>query len=206
VLDADGTTVLYNCYAEMGESQASFDFKFGTTNSNGPLAASKGYRRYLEREQRGEPVGGTAVFASSTFMDKLTQHPMYIDMYKQQQATPGNLAMHPLYEDHTLFKVGNIMFIEHNGFAYYTNEDGTQTERQFIDDGEAIAVPLGTAETFRSYFSPGEMMDAVNMPGLSMYVSLKELDHGQGIEMHTESAPYFLVQKPRLVTRMYSSN
>lgn len=206
VLDADGSTVLYNNYAEMGESQASFDFKFGTISENGPLTARKTHRRYLERERRGEPMGGTVWFCTSEFMDNVTQHPAHVKMYEQQQATPGRLAEHPLFEDHEMFMTGNTLFIEHNGYATYTKEDGTSEERQFIPEGEAIGVPLGTAETFRSYFAPGEMMDAVNAPGLSMYVSLKELDHGAGIEVHTQSAPYFAVQKPRLVVRGHSSN
>ena len=65
---------------------------------------------------------------------------------------------------------------------------------------------MGTQQTFRSYFAPREMLDTVNMPGQSMYASLKELDHGAGVEIHTESAPLFLVQNPRLVLRGYSSN
>jgi hypothetical protein len=50
------------------------------------------------------------------------------------------------------------------------------------------------------------MLDAVNMPGLAMYASLKQLDHGKGIEIHTESAPFFAVNKPQLVVKAYSSN
>jgi len=201
VIDADGSTVLYNCYTEMGESQASFDFKFGSTTTNGPLQATKTVRRYYERNLLGETMTGIVYFASSSFMDKLTQHPMYIEMYKFQQANPN-----PLFEDQEVFKVGNSLFVEHNGYASYTQPDGTSVDRIFIADGEAVGVPMGTQECFRSYFAPGEMMQAVNAPGLSMYVSLKELDHGAGVEVHTESAPFFAVQKPRLVIRAYSSN
>lgn len=205
VTDPANGSFLYNCYQEMGESQAEFDFKFGTTTENGPLKATKAIRRYYERERRGEPMGGLAFFAGSNFMDKLTQHPYYVKMYEQQQAM-GMLSEHPLFEDHEMFKVGSNIFIEHNGYATLTMADGSQTEKVFIDADEAIGVPLGTIECFRSYFAPGEMMDAVNMPGLSMYVSLKELDHGAGIEIHTESAPFFAVQKPRLVIKAKSSN
>jgi hypothetical protein len=196
---------LYNCYQEMGESQAAFDFKFGSTTDNAPLAATKAVRRYYERERRGEPMSGLAWFASSEFMDKLTSHPAYIKMYEQQQAI-GALSNHPLFEDHEIFKVGNNVFIEHNGYATLTLPDKTQQEKIFIAPGEAVGVPLGTVECFASYFAPGEMMSAVNMPGLAMYTSLKVLDHEAGIEVHTESAPIAVVQKPRLVIRGHSSN
>jgi len=201
VYDADGATVLYNCYTEMGESQASFDFKFGTTSANGPLDAAKAVRRHHETNLLGEPMTQTLFLCSAEFMDSLTSHPFMMKYYENQQGRPN-----PHIDDMEVFQVGQHLFVEHNGVASYIAEDGTSTTHRFIPEDEAIGIPLGTLQTFRSYFAPGEMMDAVNRPGQAMYVSPKELDHGRGIELHTESAPLFVVQKPRLVTRAYSSN
>lgn len=201
VYDADGSTVLYNCYTEMGESQESFDFKFGTTSSNGPLDASKAVRRYHERNLLGETMSMTLFLCSAEFMDNLTSHPYMAEFYKRQQDRPN-----PYVDDMPVFQVGQHLYMEHNGIASYIGEDGTSTTHRFIPDNEAIGIPLGTQNVFRSYFSPGEMMSTVNMPGQAMYMSMHELPHGAGIEIHTESAPLFVVQKPRLVTRAYSSN
>lgn len=203
VLDADGTTVLYNCYDEMGEQQHDFDFKLGTTTSDGPLAATKSIRRFNEKNLLGEPMTHTLVLCSATFFDGVTQHPALQKFYEFQSANPN-----PLVEDVgvTGFYHGGVLYIEHNGVASYLQPDGTGVTHQFIPDGEAISVPMGTQQAFRSYFAPGEMMSTVNMPGQSMYVSMKELDHQSGYELHTESAPLFVVQKPRLVGRCYSSN
>lgn len=203
VYDADGSTVLYNCYTEMGESQQSFDFKFGTTSSDGPMAATKAIRRFNEKNLLGESMTHTLVLCSATFFDNVTQHPSYKDFYAFQQAHPN-----PRVDDLGVdgFVHGGVLYIEHNGFATYLQDDGTSVAHDFIPDNEAIAVPLGTQQTFRSYFSPGEMLDVVNQEGQSMYVSMKMLDHKAGFELHTESAPLFLVQKPRLVGRCYSSN
>lgn len=201
VYDADGSTVLYNCYTEMGESQTSFDFKFGTTSSNGPLDAAKAVRRHHEQNLLGETMTTTLFLCSAEFMDNLTSHPYMEKFYVNQLGRPN-----PLVDDLEVFKVGNYLFMEHNGTATYLAEDGTSTTHRFIPENEAIGIPLGTQQVFRSYFAPGEMMSTVNMPGQAIYVSTKELDHGAGIEIHTESAPLFVVQKPRLVVRAYSSN
>jgi hypothetical protein len=203
VLDADGT-VLYNSYTEMGESQTSIDFKFGTTDSDTVLAASKEARRFMEQNLLGETMSKQLYLCSAEFFDDVTNHPMHRKVYENNPVGRPN----PLLDDLgvTYFQHGQAIYIEHNGRASYLNADGSSTTRLFIPANECIIVPLGTQQVFRSYFSPGEMMDAVNMPGQSMYVSLKELDHGAGIEIHTESAPLFLVQKPRLVLRGYSSN
>lgn len=206
VLDADGTTVLYNSYTEMGESQVSVDFKFGTTSTDGIMAATKTVRRNVARNALGETVRRMVYLCHPTFFDNVTNHPSIIEAYKHNA---GVGRPNPLLDDLgvTYFSHGTATFIEHDGFATYVDpDDGTSSENQFITENEAIAVPMGTQQTFRSYFSPGEMMDAVNLPGQSMYVSLKELDHGGGVEIHTESAPFFLVQNPRLVQRCYSSN
>lgn len=206
VVDADGTTVLYNCYTEMGESQQSIDFKFGTTSEDTVMQATKDARRYMQRNLLGETMNRVLYLCHPTFFDSVTQHPEIQAAYKN---TGGLGRPNPAFEDLgvTYFQHGTATFIEHDGFATYVDPtDGSVSEQQFIPDDEAIAVPLGTQQTFRSYYSPGEMMDAVNMPGQSMYASLKELDHGAGIEIHTESSPLFLVQNPRLVLRCYSSN
>lgn len=203
VIDADGTT-LYNCYDEMGETQQDIDFKFGTTTSDTVMAASKAARRYVEQNLLGETMRNLLALCSAEFFDNVTTHPVHAEVYKNNPVGRPN----PLLDDLgvTYFQHGNMTYIEHNGQATYLNADGTTATRRFIPANEAIIVPLGTQQVFRSYFSPGEMMDAVNMPGQAMYVSLKELDHGAGIEIHTESSPLFLVQKPRLVLRGYSSN
>ncbi len=203
VLDADGSTILYNCYTEMGESQKSYDFKFGTSATNEPLKATVAARRDAEKDLQGEPMNMMLWLCSPTFMDGVIHHPYYKTYYDNQQGMP-----HPFFTDMAAngFVVGGQVFMEHLGTASYVQDDGTTLTHNFIPTGEAIGLPLGTRRVFRSYFAPGEMMSTVNMPGQSMYVSLKELDHGAGIEMHTESAPLFLVQKPRLVLRGYSSN
>jgi len=204
VYDADGTTVLYNCYTEMGEEKSSYDFKFATTTLNGPLDATVKARRDMQKSGMGEPINQIVWLCSPAFMDKTINHPYYKTFYDNQQGRP-----HPFFEDTAAngFVVAGQIFIEHSGEASYVDPaDGAVSTHSFISSGEAIGVPLGTRQTFRSYFSPGEMMDTVNMPGQSMYASVKELDHGRGIEIHTESAPLFLVQKPRLVLRGYSSN
>lgn len=206
VVDADGSSVLYNSYTEMGESQQSVDFKFGTTSSDTIMAATKTARRYMARNLLGETMKRQIAFCHPEFFDNVTNHPAITEAYKHNA---GQGRPNPLLEDLgvTYFQHGTFIFIEHDGFATYVDpDDGTTTEHQFIPDNECIIVPMGTQQAFRSYFSPGEMMDAVNMPGQSMYVSMKELDHGAGLEIHTESAPFFLVQKPRLVLRGYSSN
>jgi len=204
VYDADGSRVLYNCYTEMGESQQSIDFAFGTTSSDTVMAASKAGRRYMEQNLLGEPMTRQLALCSSEFFDNVCNHPSYRKFYENNPVGKNNPVLDDLGV--TYFQHGTWTYIEHNGQATYLNADGTTATRRFIPASEAIIVPLGTQQVFRSYFAPGEMLDAVNMPGQSMYASLKELDHGGGVEIHTESAPLFLVQKPRLVLRGYSSN
>jgi hypothetical protein len=201
VYDADGTTVLYNCYTEMNEAQQSFDFRLGSTSGAGPTQAITDIRRHHQREAKGETVGRTLVLASPGFMDKLRTHPQYVKLWENQQAQAN-----PIIDGFSAFVTADAIYIEHIGEASYVAEDGTVTTHKFIPDNEAIAVPEGTRQVFRSYFAPGEMMSTVNLPGQAMYVSLKELAHDAGIEIHTQSAPLFVVQKPRLVGRCYSSN
>jgi hypothetical protein len=209
VLDADGSTVLYNCFDEMGESQYDFDLKLGS-DTDEVMKALRAQRRWIARNLRGERIRGHLRLLSTELFDALVDHPHYKKIYENQQ---NILENNPNFQDLGLtgFVHGGEIFIEYTGEATYIDpDDGSTTVVQHIPQGEGIAIPIpadpSTQQIFRSFFTPGTMMDSVNLPGRPIYTSLKELDHNRGVEIFSESAPLFMVMKPRLVHRLYSSN
>ncbi len=206
VVDADGETELYNVYTLMGETQPDFDLKLGTTTDDGVLDLGYEIRRYMETNAQGEPIGDIVVFCHSVLFDKIRKHPIIREIYKHQAM--DRVRPNPNVDDVFMgFRHGNTVFVEHNGRATYVDPNtGAETVHDFLTSGEGLAVPLGTMDVFKEYFAPGERMDAVNQPGRQIYVDMKEMDWGRGIEIETESAPLTLVKKPRLVGRVYTSN
>ncbi len=71
-------------------------------------------------------------------------------------------------------------FEEYRGKASYLNANGTMATRDFIADGEAHAFPLGTVDTFGTYFAPADFNETVNTLGQSLYAKQapRQFDRG----------------------------
>jgi hypothetical protein len=60
------------------------------------------------------------------------------------------------------FSYSGITFEEYRGQASFVQADGTLGTRRFIAAGEAHAFPLGTVDTFATYFAPADFNETVN--------------------------------------------
>ncbi|WP_247425129.1 major capsid protein, partial [Ralstonia pseudosolanacearum] len=63
------------------------------------------------------------------------------------------------------FEFGGITFEEYRGKA----SDANGKVRSFIEPGEAHAFPVGTLDTFATYFAPADFNETVNTLGQPMY-------------------------------------
>lgn len=199
VYDADGTTVLYNSYTEMGETQKTIEWDLNAAgDTDTPIDdGSNELIDYLEDEALGEVVTGVVKLCSPGYHAKLMKNKSFRDAYKYYDGQPNphrNTLRRP-------FEFKDVIYIRHRGKCTFKKADGTLVTHQFIPDNEAIAVPLGTVETFRTFFAPGEFIEAVNTIGQEIYVKPKIMDLDMGVELHAFSYPLNIVTKPRLIVR-----
>lgn len=197
VYDADGTTVLYNSYTEMGEEQKTVDWDLEEETDDPIQDGTDELLDYFEDEALGEIVTGAVMLCSSGYMEKMKRNRQFREAYKYfaGQPNPNRGALRRPFE----FK--DLLYVRHRGKCTFKKSDGTTVTHTFIPDGEAIAVPLGTVETFRTFYAPGEFIEAVNTIGQEIYVKPKIMDLDMGVELHAFSYPLNLVTKPRLVVR-----
>jgi hypothetical protein len=197
VYDADGTTVLYNSYTAMGESQKTVEWDLNETTGDPIQDGTNELLDYFEDEALGEMITGAVVLCSPGYHDKLMKNTAFRDAYKYFSGQPNphrDTLRRP-------FEFKDLIYVRHRGKCTFKKSDGTLVTHQFIPDNEAIAVPLGTAETFRTFFSPGEFIEAVNTIGQEIYVKPKLMDLDMGLELHAFSYPLNIVTKPRLVVK-----
>lgn len=200
VYDADGTTALYNVYTEMGETQKAVDFALDATSGDPIQVGTDELLDHLELNANGEPISGVVKFCSPGYFTKLLKNEDFRKAYANYANFPGQ--PNPLRDNLRLgFYHKGITYMRHLGQATFLNADGTKTTHKFIADNEAIAVPLGTQQVFRTYFAPADYMETVNTLGLEMYAKPKVMDYDRGIEIETQSQHLHLVLKPRLVVR-----
>jgi hypothetical protein len=197
VLDADGGT-LVDFFAEFGVTQKSVNFALAVAATD-VNAKIREVVRHIEDNLLGEVMTGVHCLCSPEFFDALIAHPEIKEAYKFY-ATVQN----PLQRDvRRAFEHQGVTFEEYRGFATQLNADGTTTTRRFIAAGHARFFPVGTTETFATYFAPADIIGQENLPPSTEVYVAQALDpeFARWVKLHTQSNPLPVVKRPALLVR-----
>lgn len=195
--DGNGET-LYSWFDEFGYEQKSVDFKLGT-NSTDVNAKCREIYRYIEDNLLGETMTDVLALVSPGFFDKLVAHSKVLDAYRYQQAP----AVNPLKDDlRNGFRFGNVLFVEYAGAVTLANG----TTARLITPNEGVAIPLGTTDTFTTYFAPANYMECVGTYGQELYAKQMTRTDDTGIDIFTQSNPLPIVKRPDLLVRIHTSD
>ncbi len=190
ILDADGS-VLYDLYSEFGITPKTVNFAL-TTSSTEVLTKVLEVKRHIEDNLKGEFMTGIMCLCSPGFYDALTTHAKVKEAFMYFQRTQ-NLGG----DYRTGFTFGGITFEEYRGQA----TDANGVVRKFIADDEAHFFPLGTANTFRTFFAPADFNETANTLGLPLYAKLEPRKFGRGTDIHTQSNPLPLCLRPEVLVK-----
>lgn len=176
ILDADGST-LYDLYDEFGITPKTVNFALGTAGTDVKRKCLE-VVRYIEDNLRGEFMNGVHCLVSPEFFDALTSHAKVKEAYERWQE--GAALRNDIRSG---FTFGGITFEEYRGQA--TDPDGNV--RRFIASGEGHCFPVGTSQTFVTYFAPADFNETVNTLGLPLYAKQCPRKFDRGTELHTQS-------------------
>lgn len=202
IKDGDGTTI-YDLYDEFDIVQKSVDFVLGTAGTD-IMAKAEEVTDHIITNLKGEVANGIEVQVDGLFFNKLIQHPK-VEKYWLQTNTAGTLAN--MERDRLggnwgrVFEFANIMWRENK--TMFPLKAGAE---KALADSTGVAYPLGTLDTFKTWFAPADTMQTLNAPGDQIFVSSEVLDHGKGIDLWSESNPLAIVKRPELVVEVHSSN
>lgn len=184
ILDADGTPILdiFTAFAQVQISialdldQADEDIRVNVT----------GAMRQGEAALGAAVHQGYQVLCSPTFFDALISHPDVKAAYSRWQDGAW------LRDD------------VRRGFPFPNNVrwqeyDATVSGQPFINANHAIMFPVGVPGLFRTYYAPGDFVEAANTVGIPYYAKQERMRFDRGIEIHTQSNPLSLVTRPRAV-------
>jgi hypothetical protein len=197
ILDADGS-VLTNLFAEFGITPSILEFDFTDTADDGHLKR----RCYdllttLEEALQGEFMTGVHVLCSPEFFRTLTTHPEVQTAYTHWQQ--GAVLISDVRAG---FTYTGVTFEEYRGKAAYVQADGTLATRDFIAPGEAHAFPLGTVDTFATYFAPADFNETVNTLGQPLYAKQAPRPFERGTDLHTQSNPLPMCHRPGVLVKL----
>lgn len=196
LLDADGTTVIYDFFDEFGVTEPTaidFGLDVDTTDVRGKAMQ---VAREMARASRGAILPSTTIhaLAGDQFFDALINHPTVRATYLNYAAAADlreNLAF-------ASFTYGGITF--HN---YRGTDDGSTVA---VPTDEAVFFPVGAREMFKVAFAPAEFGPYVNTPGLETYaMNIPDRDRAAWTRGELYSYPLYLCQRPDVLRRATAS-
>jgi hypothetical protein len=194
ILDADGSA-LVNLYSEFEITPKVVSFALGTTTTDVKKKCLE-VVRHIEDNLRGEFMTGVHCLVSPEFFDALTSHSKVKEAYERWQEGAA------LRDDmRSGFTFGGITFEEYRGQA--TDPDGNV--RRFIAANEGHCFPIGTAESFVTYFAPADFNETVNTLGLPLYAKQCPRKFDRGTDLHTQSTPLPMCLRPGVLVKLTAS-
>lgn len=191
ILDADGTSVIFDLFAEFGITETSVDFLLGT-------AGTDIREKILTVARAIENALGAAAYdhihcaCSQTFFDALIKHADVASAYDR-------------FKDGAFFRED-----PRAGFAFagaiFEEYVGSVGGVAFIPAGDARFFPVGVPRLFKTYFAPADFMETVNTIGKPLYAKQEKLDLNRGIRLHTQQNPLPMCHIPGVLVRGFSSD
>jgi len=191
ILDADGS-ILYNLYDEFGITPKIVNFALGTATTDVKKKCLE-VLRHIEDNLCGEFMTDVHCLVSPEFFDALTSHSKVKEAYERWQE--GAALRNDMRNG---FTFGGITFEEYRGQA--TSPDGTV--RKFINANEGHCFPVGTSQTFVTYFAPADFNETVNTLGLPIYAKQEPRKFDRGTELHTQSNPLPLCLRSSVLVKV----
>jgi len=194
VLNADGTSSLANMFTTFRVTQTTVDFVLGTSTTK-ILDKCAEVRNQIEDNLGGDSMTGIDVAVSPEFFSKLVDHVKVTDAYKYHQEASTRLGT----DQRKGFTFGGLTFWE-----YRANVGGAAG--RLIAAQEGHAYPVGTIDTFATYYAPADFNEAVNTIGLPIYVKTEPNKFDRGIVLHTQSNSLPLCHRPAVLVKVLTSN
>lgn len=194
---APNGTVTDSFYTSFGITRKEVDFVMGTSTTDLTAKIEEVIAHIQDNINSGEVVNSVTVICSPAFFAKLIAHATIKDAYKYYSSTQEPLRSRLGSGVYRRFSHGGIDFVEYRG---------SYNGSALIPSGDAYAVPMGTVDTFISYYSPANKLSLAGTLGLETYVFQYRDPKDEGILLQSESNQLHLVRRPQTVVRLFSSN
>jgi len=150
---------------------------------------------------------GAAVLVSREFYNSFVQHPKY-EKYLDKTDAFNRMANMPYNTEggargrRTVF--GGVIFEEYNGQVtrWDKNGAGVRNKERMIEANKGHAIPLGTQDTFCTYFGAPYTVTGANEDGQDIYVTRHDLPHEEGIELKSQSNPLIICKRPQALAEV----
>lgn len=200
--DGKGRTVM-DWYDFFGVTKKRIAFDLDNANTD-LIAKTDELSNHIFDNLTDDTSDGVVNLVSREFFNKFVQHPKYEKYYDKTDAM-NRLANMPYSVEggargrRTVF--GGVIFEEYNAQVTRWDRDGggVRNKERMIASGMGHAIPLGTQDTFCTCFGAPYSVVGANDEGQDIYVTRKDLDHEEGVELKSQSNPLVICKRPAVL-------
>jgi hypothetical protein len=194
VLDADGTTTLYNLFTEFGitaYSTVEFGFNAGDANLGVLRKQCAGIVRDIANALGSATITGIHAICGDNFFDDLLQNAEVRDSYK-------NTPMASVLRDGYVYPNGLMIYgaFEFGGIVW-ENYRGSVGSVSFVDTDLCHIFPVGVPGLFETTFSPANYIETVNTVGLPVYAKVTPDLKNTHVDIDVQSNPLVYCTRPK---------
>lgn len=206
VKDGKGKTLL-DLFTKFGVTKKVIYFNLSSSTQSIIDKCQEVFDYYAEN-LKGEAMSSIEVKVSGEFFSALIQHPKVEKFWLQTQnaqalATISNRTNIAGNAWGRRFEFGQLVFQEYKGFMPLRQPDGQILSARIIEAGKGHAYPVGTQNVFRTFDGPVHHIDKVNqVPEGEVFMTSKVLDHGDGVELRSQSNMIALAKRPDLLVEL----
>lgn len=192
VLDADGTTVLYDLFKIFNASKKSVSVPFPTTEKqdNPILAAITSAKRHCEASMGGVPLSRMECVIGADFYDKLTGHGLVRSYFEDW------LARQQDFGDNDYRKRGFI----YGGVTFFEASE-VIGGRQLVEADKGHLYPVAPG-VFTQFFAPADWMETANTIGQPFYAQMWPIEANRGYHVEVQSNPLTLCTFPEALVEL----
>ena len=194
---APNGTVSGNFYTDFGVTRKEIAFDL----SNAATDVLSKIREVVDHIQEnildGEIAENFVALCSPEFFDELVKQASVKEAYKFYSSTQEPLRNGLRDGRYAKFEHGNVTFYRYIG----SYKDANGVSQKLIPQNEAYFLPVGTMDTFITYFAPANKLEYVNTLGEKNYVFTYTDPKGAKVDIESEQNMLNLVRRPACVVR-----
>lgn len=194
---APNGSVAGNYYTDFGITRKQVAFDLANAATNVITKITEVTDHIQENLLDGDVATEFVALCSPEFFDDLINQAGVKEAYKFYSSTQEPLRNGLRDGRYKKFVHGDVTFYRYVGS--YKDADGVT--QKLVPAGEAYFLPLGTMDTFMTYYSPANKLDYVNTLGEQAYVFEYTDPKGSKIEIESESNVLNLLRRPSAVVR-----
>lgn len=187
----DKGQIMCDLFEHFGVTENVVDFNFSSSSAQMDEACRK-VSYAVEENLKGENMTYVHGLCDRVFFENLIKHPSMKEAYHAYQgSTPYRNDMRMRFEFQNLV------------FEVYIGKVSNASGEVFplIPENTCRFFPMGTMETFYTYYAPGDFEETVNTIGLPYYAKQETVEFNRGRKLLTQSNPLPICLRPEILIK-----